>query len=211
MMQRVRNAFKQHSFETQSKIGGSKIVEADELYINPVPSNMHTKRRIKYEEDGKPNRIVIAGAIERKGEVRVTKVQKASVNELVPFLIKNVVPGSNLMTDEHMSYEKLHRIFDHNTVKHALKEYVRIEESGRRVSTNAIENFWSVLIRALAGTYHQISGKHCQNYLEEFAFRFNSRDYTEAQRFDKLISLSNYRIDYATLTETKKVRKAKKD
>jgi len=206
MMQRVRNAFKQHSFETNTKLGGTdKIVEADEVFFNPKPSNMHSKRRIRYEQDGKPNRIVIAGALEREGQIRVSKVEKASYKHLVPFLIKNVQPGTQVMTDEHTAYDKLNRIYTHNTVNHIKKQYVRTDQkTGTRITTNAIENFWSVLKRGVYGTYHQISGKHCENYLQEFAFRFNTREFSEAQRFDKLISLSNYRIDYATLTQKDK-------
>ena len=33
----------------------------------------------------------------------------------------------------------------------------------------------------------------------EFAFRFNSRHITEAQRFDKLVSLSSHRNTYKVL------------
>jgi hypothetical protein len=75
-----------------------------------------------------------------------------------------------------------------------LKEYVRGE-----VHTNTIENFWSLLKRGIYGTYHCIASYHTQNYLEEFAFRFNSRNITEAQRFDKMVSLSNHRITYESL------------
>lgn len=66
--------------------------------------------------------------------------------------------------------------------------------------TNTIENFWSLLKRGVYGTYQFISPYHVQNYLEEFAFRFNSRTITEAQRFDQLVSLSNHRITYKALT-----------
>lgn len=199
MMQRVRNAFKQHSFESAPKLGGDKVVEADEVFFQGKPANMHKKRRDKYEAEGKPTRLKIAGAIERGGEVRAQRVETVSINDLVPFLIKNVHQGSKLMTDENLSYSKVHRIYEHQTIKHKIAEYVKGE-----VHTNTIENFWSVLKRGVYGTYHFISTKHVQNYLEEFAFRFNTREFSEAQRFDKLISLSNHRINYATLTGKQK-------
>jgi hypothetical protein len=99
------------------------------------------------------------------------------------------------MTDEHLAYSNMKRVYDHNTIKHMLKEYVKGE-----IHTNTIENFWSLLKRGIYGTYHFISTYHVQNYLEEFAFRFNSRHITEAQRFDNLISLSDHRITYKKLT-----------
>jgi len=99
------------------------------------------------------------------------------------------------MTDEHVAYSSMERLYDHQTIKHMLREYVRGE-----VSTNSIENFWSLLKRGIYGTYHFITPYHVQNYLEEYAFRFNSREITEAQRFDKMVSLSNHRITYKRLT-----------
>jgi len=193
MMQRIRNAFKQQSFVNDTKLGGDKIVEADNSFIGGKPINMHKHKRLALE--GKQRKIAVAGAIERGGQVRVQHLDKDSVYTVVPFLIKNVYQGTKLMTDEHMAYVNVNRVYDHQTIKHMLKEYVRGE-----VSTNAIENFWSLLKRGIYGTYHFISTYHVQNYLEEFAFRFNSRNITEAQRFDKLISLSDQRITYKNLT-----------
>jgi transposase-like protein len=195
MMQRVRNAFKMQSF-TYGKLGNDKTVEVDESYIQGKPANMHTKKRLRIEKDGNPNAIAIVGAVERTGEVRAQVIHKTNYDNIIPFLVKNVHQGSNLMTDEHAVYGTMERLYNHQTIKHMLKEYVRGE-----VHTNTIENFWSVLKRGIYGTYHFISTKHVQNYLEEYAFRFNSRHITEAQRFDKLISLSNHRITYKQLTQ----------
>ncbi|MFB9842684.1 IS1595 family transposase [Mucilaginibacter ginsenosidivorans] len=198
MMQRVRNAFKMQSFNTVTKLGGDKVVEADECYLGGKPQNMHKSKRLLAQKDGY-KKIVIAGAVERSGKVKVEAVEKTSVYTLIPFLIKNVHQGSKLMTDEHLAYVNAGRVYEHQSIKHIVREYVRGE-----VHTNTIENFWSLLKRGIYGTYHFVSTKHVQNYLEEFAFRFNSREITEAQRFDKLISLSNHRIDYATLTGKQK-------
>ncbi len=197
MMQRVRNAFKQQSF-TKEKL--TDTVEVDESYLGGKPANMHAKKREALLKKGANSKIAVVGAIQRNGEVRAKHIEKTSYDNIVPFLIKNIHQGSKLMTDEHFVYANMDRVFNHQTIKHMIKEYVRGE-----VHTNTIENFWSVLKRGIYGTYHFISNKHVQNYLEEFAFRFNSRDITEAQRFDKLVSLSNHRITYKELT--KNVRK----
>jgi transposase-like protein len=195
MMQRVRNAFKMQSF-SYGKLGNDKTVEVDESYIQGKPSNMHKKKRERIEKEGNPNQISVVGAVERGGEVRAQVIEKTNYENIIPFLVKSVHQGSKLMTDEHVVYGTMERLYDHQTIKHMIKEYVRGD-----VHTNTIENFWSVLKRGIYGTYHFISTKHVQNYLEEFAFRFNHRDYTEAQRFDKLVSLSNHRITYKNLTQ----------
>lgn len=196
MMQRVRNAFKMQSF-TYDKLGGKDaIVETDESYIGGKPSNMHKKKQEEILKQGTQNKIAVIGAVERGGEVRAQVIEKTNYENVVPFLVKSVHQGTKLMTDEHVVYGTMERLYEHQTIKHMLKEYVRGE-----VHTNTIENFWSVLKRGIYGTYHFISTKHVQNYLEEYAFRFNNRNITEAQRFDKLVSLSNHRITYKELTK----------
>lgn len=201
MMQRVRNAFKMQSFG-YGKLGESKTVEVDETYVQGKPSNMHKKKRERIEKEGNPNAISVVGAVERGGEVRAQVIEKTNYENIVPFLVKSVHQGSKLMTDEHVVYGTMERLYDHQTIKHMIKEYVRGD-----VHTNTIENFWSVLKRGIYGTYHFISTKHVQNYLEEFAFRFNTRTITEAQRFDKMVSLSNHRITYKNLTRNGKGKK----
>ncbi|MES2428611.1 MAG: IS1595 family transposase [Bacteroidota bacterium] len=203
MMQRVRNAFKMQSF-SYSKLGSTNPVEADETYIGGKPSNMHKKKREQIEKVGHQRKIAVAGVIERGGEVRVDVIEATNYENIVPFLVKSVHQGSKLMTDEHVVYSNMNRLYQHQTITHMLKEYVRGE-----VHTNTMENFWSLLKRGVYGTYHFISPKHAKNYLEEFAFRFNTREFTEAQRFDKLVSLSNHRITYKELT--KNVRKETKE
>jgi transposase-like protein len=198
MMQRVRNAFKMQSF-TYEKIGGDdKVTEMDEAYLGGKPGNMHKHKRLakRLREEKK---IIVAGAVERGGEVRLQVIAQTNYKSVIPFLVQNVHQGSVLMTDEHIAYNNVKKKFEHHTIKHMLKEYVRGE-----VHTNTIENFWSLLKRGIYGTYHVISPKHVQNYLEEFAFRFNSRNITEAQRFDKMVSLSNHRITYKNLTQNGK-------
>ena len=41
--------------------------------------------------------------------------------------------------------------------------------------TNGIESFWATLKRAHKGTFHKISPKHLQRYVNEFSSRHNIR------------------------------------
>ena len=61
--------------------------------------------------------------------------------------------------------------FDHETVKHSVAEYVR-----DMVHTNGVESFWSMLKRAHKGTFHKISPKHLNRYIQEFAGKHNIRE-----------------------------------
>ena len=41
---------------------------------------------------------------------------------------------------------------------------------------NGLESFWSMLKRAHKGTFHKLSAKHLQRYVNEFAGRHNIRE-----------------------------------
>ena len=74
-----------------------------------------------------------------------------------------------LDTDEGSPYRSME---NRESVDHKAGEYVR--DDG--VSTNGIESFWSMLKRGHVGTFHKISPKHMDRYVQEFAGRHNARD-----------------------------------
>ena len=43
------------------------------------------------------------------------------------------------------------------------------------VHTNSIEGVWSLFKRSIVGSFHKISAKHLDRYLEELEWRFNNR------------------------------------
>ncbi len=43
------------------------------------------------------------------------------------------------------------------------------------IHTNGVEGVWSILKRSIVGSYHKISAKHLDAYLDELEFRFNNR------------------------------------
>jgi ISXO2 transposase-like protein len=69
------------------------------------------------------------------------------------------------------------------------------------VRTNTIENFWSLLQRALRGTYICARPFHLSRYVDEQAFRFNTRDVTDGVRFAMAVKhTDDKRLTYKTLT-----------
>jgi hypothetical protein len=56
------------------------------------------------------------------------------------------------------------------------------------VHTNSLENFWSLLKRAIGGTYVSVEPFHLFRYLDEQAFRFNNRKMTDGERFSMAVS-----------------------
>jgi hypothetical protein len=61
------------------------------------------------------------------------------------------------------------RGYIHNVIDHAEKY------ADGQVHANGLENFWSLLKHALRGTYISVEPFHLFRYLDEQAFRFNTR------------------------------------
>src|SRR5437588_10033120 len=97
--------------------------------------------------------------------------------ELCGNVRKYVRKGSMVCTDALMSYDDLERDYDRRVIDHAL-----IYAKGR-VHTNGLENFWSLLKRALKGTYVNVEPFHLFRYLDEQSFRFNERKDDDQGRF----------------------------
>jgi hypothetical protein len=113
----------------------------------------------------------------------------------------HVAAGSALYTDALKSYDGLSQEYAHGVIDHAEK-YV----SGR-VHTNGLENFWSLLKRGIGGTYVSVEPFHLFRYLDEQAFRYNTRKDAnddvlgDGQRFSLAVSqIVGKRLMYAELT-----------
>ena len=93
-----------------------------------------------------------------------------------------VEAGATIHTDALGSYVGLADSgYVHNVIDHA-EAYVN-----GNVHTNGCENFWSLLKRALKGTYVAVEPFHLFRYLDEQAFRFNNRSWNDADRFEAVV------------------------
>jgi len=145
--------------ENKDKLDGD--VEIDETYIGG-------KRRMANKFS---NKSVVFGAVERNGRVMSVKVQTAGARILIPKIEQGITIGAHIHSDEWRSYATLSkRGYTHTTVNHSKLEYVR-----GTAHTNTIEGFWSQLKRSIDGTYHAVSPKYLQSYVDEFVFRYNLR------------------------------------
>jgi Rod binding domain-containing protein len=111
-------------------------------------------------------------------------------------ILKNVKPNTKIMTDEWVAYSSLNKYKDyiHSYIKHSQKEYVDGE-----VHTNTIESVWAILKRGFIGIYHVMSRKHLQRYVDEFVFRYNTRNYNENDRFHYFFKNMKNRLKWKDL------------
>jgi transposase len=156
----------------------SGTVEADEAFFGGQGRWKHTsKKRPTQGPRGGWDRTTVFGMAQRgqdgaHGKVAAVVVESASKAELLPHIKTKVMPESTVYTDEWHTYDSLGKIgYTHERVHHAEKIHV----SGH-VHTQTIEGFWSLVKRGISGTYHAVSTKHLQHYLDEYVFRYNSRE-----------------------------------
>lgn len=178
MAHRIREAMKETT-ATNGPLGGEgKVVEADELYYGQRETpRVSPNRTTPYTKKGKAaEKRVILGLVERGGNVRTFHIQDATTASIAYVVRQNVSRESQLQTDEHRSYIALGKEFKggHETVTHARNEYVR-READRLVTTNTIENVFSVFKRGMKGVYQHCGEAHLHRYLAEFDFRYNRR------------------------------------
>ena len=87
------------------------------------------------------------------------------------FVADHAAPGAKVnYTDTAGGYHGMTG-FDHEQVNHNVSEYVR-----DMAHTNGVESFWSMLKRAHKGTFHKISPKHLNRYVQEFSGKHNIRE-----------------------------------
>ena len=167
----------------------SGTVEVDETWIGG-----------KEEGIGRGNRgkkSVVVGAVERDGEVRLKVVPDRTRRTLHAFIKEHIGDDAErIITDEWYPYLG---IADHNTthetVNHKAKERVRGD-----VHTNTVEGVWSLLKRSIVGSFHHVSVKHLDAYLDELEWRFNNREnpYLFRDTLVKLLTSGN--LEYRVLT-----------
>lgn len=198
MLHRIRLAMQTGTFE---KMQGR--VEVDETFIaGAAPLHAQAKERgaahrlagdPQDRRDGAPG-APRAGQDEPRprGRGPYDAAQGAG-----PEVRATVEPGAEIITDSLPSYDKLADEYTHNVINHA-ESYVR-----GHVHANGMENFWSLLKRALKGTSVSVELFHLFRYLDEEVFRFNERKdpIGDGGRFVKVLRrATGRRLTYKGLT-----------
>lgn len=105
------------------------------------------------------------------GRVRMQRVSDVSSECLIPFVCKNVLRGSTVITDGWKGYNLLEqRGYTHKKIN--------ISKSGdpAHVHLPGVHRIASLLKRLLLGTHQgAVRPKHLDYYLDEYTFRFNRR------------------------------------
>jgi len=133
----------------------------------------------------------VVALIERGGQMRARVVSSVSQKNLGQALHECVDKSAILNTDEHSGYKPGGKKFArHDTVAHSKLEYARNNPDGSVAHINTAEAFFSLLKRGVYGSWHHVSREHLPKYVDEFAFRWNTRKGTDGKRMVKAIGVT---------------------
>ena len=145
-------------------------VEFDETYIGGKRKNMSNAKRKAATGRRPVDMVAVVGAKDRAtNKVNARVIESTDKATLQDFVAETAEPDAVVYTDDAVAYEGIPN--PHQSVKHSVSEYVN-----GMAHTNGIESFWSMLKRAHKGTFHKISPKHLNRYVQEFAGKHNIRE-----------------------------------
>jgi transposase-like protein len=163
------------------------VVEADETYVGGKPRGHAKMRAAKYTMSeritiAKANKTPVFGMKERGGRIRAQAIPGITQKQVERALFENIDhTRARLMTDEAPYYYWMKQRLPHDVIRHS-STYVRGE-----VHTQGIESFWATLKRGLTGIHHHVDAGYLNQYVQEFAFRANTRHMSDTERSTSLV------------------------
>ena len=186
MVHKIRKAMEDR--ETRYQLG--QVVEMDEAFFGGPFSGKRGR--------GAENKSKVIVAVENRGTSAgyakmsvVETLDGDTIRDVSRTTIRNL---STIRTDDYPAYTALAKHFQHRG------KTVKSPEAKEKLPwVHILIGNAKTFIR---GTYHGVSHKHLQRYLNEFCYRFNRR-LMESEIFDRILvaSLSTCTLTFAELTQ----------
>ena len=166
-------------------------VEIDETFVGGKNKNRHKEKKVeKCQGRSFKDKVPVFGMLERNGKVIAKVVPNTQAKTLVP-IVREYVDKYSIVNTDGWEYTGLIGDYEQRSVDHESHfyglTYATDEGEVITISTNGIENVWSHFKRMIFGTYYYVSKKYMQRYVDEYIFRFNTRHYSDSQRFGLLL------------------------
>ena len=170
MAHRLRDALAQNSYMRICDTMFAGPAKMDATHFGGKRKNMPKYKREQLTGRGSAGKTAVVGAKDRgTKQVAAAVVPDTTAGTLQGFAAGASAPDATVYTDDATAYDGLPR--QSERVKHSVGEYVR-----GKAHTNGIESFGSMLKRAYAGTFHKLSPKHLDRYVQEFVWQHSVRD-----------------------------------
>ena len=191
LMQRIREAFNEGA-----NLPFPGPVEVAETYVGDKRKNLNNAKRKALQDAGRGavGKTAVVGAKDRTAkQVTAKVVAETDRATLQGFVSETASLGATVYRDEATVYQSIP--FEREAVKHSVSENFR-----GKAHTNGAESFRSLLKRGYHGTFHHLSEKHLNRYVQEFAGRYNVRDLDTIQQMVALArGMVGKRLRYADL------------
>lgn len=197
MMHRIREAMAPAPVKDTGPLGGAgKVVQSDETFVGGKKKNVHKGKP-------EPKKRPVLALVENGGQMRAKHIPNVTSKTVKEVLRTNVSRKSELHTDDSLVYHWLGREFaKHRSVNHSQDEYVGPDGE----TVNTAEAFFALLKRGLMGSFHSVSEQHLQRYVDEFVFRWNTRqalEINDTQRAAFMVKAGvGKRLTYRRLDQT---------
>ncbi|MCY4197038.1 MAG: IS1595 family transposase [Rhodobacteraceae bacterium] len=189
MLHRIRQAWS----EVADSLDGT--IEADEAYFGGLEKNKHKAKKLNAGRGGVGKAKAVALRERETNKIVAKVVDRLDRKTLQGLVTDNVKEGSTVYTDGNTAYGKIEG-YAQDAVNHSVGQYVR-----NQAHTNGVESFWALLKRAHTGTYHKMSKKHLNRYVQSFAGKHNRRDLDTIDQMDAIVAdLIGRKLLYRDLT-----------
>ncbi|WP_419083677.1 IS1595 family transposase [Phocaeicola sp.] len=159
-------------------------VEADECYVGGTDYYRKNDAKWHSTQGNRDDKATVFGLLCRDGLLYAEVVKDCRAETLFDIIKNRMAEGCRFYTDEAPQYVHVSDHFIHKTVNHSGKVW-----KAGAACTNGIENFWKHLQSTIQGTYMSVSYFHLQKYVDEKAWRFNTRRMGCYSRFSFFLSL----------------------
>lgn len=164
-------------------------VELDDTWIGGPQPGLRGSRQLK----GRKAALVLVAVEQRgtrSGRARMAVIPDFKAITVLPFVQRNVAPGTTIYTDGLSPFTGLEAAGYHHVprTQPSRADLRKGTKSVVPLADRAIGNLQQWLI----GTYHGVGRHHLQVYLDEFVFRHNRRR-TPMAGFQTLLGLSTSR------------------
>lgn len=154
----------------------SGIVEVDETYLAISDREQPVARGRGKGRKSQTHQTLVAIAVELHepkgfGRLRLERIQNDSTEQVIPFVLANIEPGSQVRTDGSAAYRDLADLgYVHQRTVHLGSDVPA------HVSMVGVHRVAALVKRWVLGTHQgAVQPAHLDAYLDEFVFRFNRR------------------------------------
>ena len=185
------------------------VVEADGTWVGGKNKNRHMNKRVRKNTD----KTVVFGMLSRSsGQVKTQIVKSEEATETHPIILATLHKNWTIITDDNGGYNGLNQWYNHVQLNRSAYQYVgplkegslQSSHTNKQAHTNGIEGFWPWIDRAVMGTYHKISPKYLQLYLNECTFRYNTRKLSQDDRMKLALSYRHEKTSYKKIKAKQK-------